>query len=47
LKLPAFLPERACTTKLRHDSFIAKVPKVLGEANAQNFLAVYVDGLAT
>lgn len=28
---------------LRHDSFMVKVPKVLGEKDAQNFLDVYAD----
>lgn len=28
---------------LRHDSFMVKVPKVLGEKDAQNFLDIYAD----
>ena len=29
--------------ELRHDSFMAKVPEVLGEKDAQNFLDIYLD----
>lgn len=34
---------KPCEAILRHDSFMAKVPKVLGENNAQKLLDIYFD----